>query len=322
MTFQTPLSSEKHVYDRATKIKLVKQAFTNINETRIHRNELIVFCPKHFHHKPKLEINVENNIFHCWVCNYSGLVPRLLKEVSRIDLAALYMPLMGLHKAESESASEGILVPPKGTYGLSLSNEQVCKIQHKINITKSDIIKGGIGISEELPYKDRIIFPSFNKNGKLNYFLTRSFVEDKYKYITCKLSPKSIIFNELYVNWNKPLILTESVKTHFKMIDYCNFVPILGSTIHQDSKLLSEMILNGTKEVILMFDRDAEERQFAAAKMMINFGIDVKMVTDLMGAQQPDNLDVDQILQAVKNSRPVLSTQDIVKLKIAKKAGK
>ena len=35
-------------------------------------NELLFACPKCNHHKNKLSVNIERDVFKCWVCEYSG----------------------------------------------------------------------------------------------------------------------------------------------------------------------------------------------------------------------------------------------------------
>lgn len=229
---------------------------------------------------------------------------------------------MGLHRTGVKSDTESVLVPPRGIFGARLTSQQKDRIRTQIPVTDSDIIKAAIGISVDEKYQNRIILPSFDKNGKINYFTTRSFFNEKNKYISCEKSSKSIIFNELYVNWKKPIVLVESAKTHFKMIDYCNFVPILGSNLHKDSKIVSEMILNDTPEIVLMFDLNASEKQFAAAKMLLGLGFNIKTVSLFKNnAIQPDEMSVDDILECATNAQAISSSKDILKAKIARKAG-
>ena len=48
------------------------------------------------------------------------------------------------------------------------------------NITTQDILKYNIGYCDYGRYSNMIIIPSYDNNGKLNYFTARSFEKDPY----------------------------------------------------------------------------------------------------------------------------------------------
>ena len=41
-------------------------------------DELLFHCPRCEHHKRKLSLNIDKNVFKCWVCDYKG------KDIYRI----------------------------------------------------------------------------------------------------------------------------------------------------------------------------------------------------------------------------------------------
>ena len=51
------------------KLKIVKKSLGNYYESN---DELLFFCPKCNHHKRKLSINLDKNVFKCWICDYRG----------------------------------------------------------------------------------------------------------------------------------------------------------------------------------------------------------------------------------------------------------
>ena len=67
-------------------------------------------------------------------------------------------------------------------------------------ITNKDIIKYNIGYCEDGEYRNRIIIPSYDSNGNLNYFVGRDFYDSKLKYKNPKVS-KDIIGFDLFINW-------------------------------------------------------------------------------------------------------------------------
>ncbi len=106
---------------------------------------------------------------------------------------------------------------------ISLSNEVENKIAQieakhalkflkKRGITQDDIIKYNIGFCKEGKYEYRVIIPSYDSLGKLNYFIARDYKEPSLrKYKNPPTSAKDVIGWELYINWDAPIILVEPV---------------------------------------------------------------------------------------------------------------
>ena len=60
-------------------------------------------------------------------------------------------------------------------------------------------------------YRVSIIIPTYNKDGRLNYFTARSFDKNAYiKYRNPKVS-RDIIPNEHLINWRLPIIICVSI---------------------------------------------------------------------------------------------------------------
>ena len=60
-------------------------------------------------------------------------------------------------------------------------------------------------------YRRRVIMPSFDEVGDINYFVARTIDQDdkKMKYINAKVSKKNVIFNEINIDWDRELTLVE-----------------------------------------------------------------------------------------------------------------
>jgi DNA primase len=219
-----------------------------------------------------------------------------------MDLAALYLELMGVWVAPADNELLPVAIPKDSIFIKDWPDSLTDFVLQKFNIEYTDAHKGRLAYCQSGEFCDRIIFPSFDRDGKLNYFTSRALSDNVWaKYINCGRSQKDIIFNELYVDWSRDVILTESVKTHIKMFDFANYIPILGTKIQKKSKFINEFILNGNNNVILMFDRNAIHEQNQAAKILLKFGFNVKIVND-MAVEQPDQLTCEQIEQLVKNA--------------------
>jgi hypothetical protein len=156
-----------------------------------------------------------------------------------------------------------------------------------------------IGICEYGKYKDRIIFPSFNNFGNLNFFSTRAIYDQNIKYIDCEAKKSGIIFNELFVNYKKPILITEGIKTYLKYFDSINIVSILGSSLNESYALFQEMVLNDIPGVFVGLDPDASKKALNIATRFYKYEIPTRVVDF---PTQPDEMDKDSFLGCVINS--------------------
>ena len=141
-------------------------------------------------------------------------------------------------------------------------------------ITEKDIIKYNIGYCKEGLYARRIIIPSYNSDGSLNYFVSRSYYPDeKMKYKNPPIS-KNVIAFESHVNWNEPIILCEGV---FDAITIRrNAIPLLGK--FPSKELVQKIFLSGVSDIIISLDNDAINEALKAAEYFRKNGIHVKMM--------------------------------------------
>ena len=130
-------------------------------------------------------------------------------------------------------------------------------------------------ISNEYEYVNRIIFPSFCEDMKLNYFLSRTYDEtEKRKYKNCKIQRKDIIFNEHLIEWDRQVVLVEGVFDAIKAGD--NSIPMLGSWIDESHYLFKKIVQERTP-VVLGLDPDAIEKTMKIAKNLKQYGINVRI---------------------------------------------
>jgi len=84
---------------------------------------------------------------------------------------------------------------------------------------------------------------------------------------------KDIIFNELYLEWDEELIIVEGAFDAIKAGK--NSVPILGSTLRQESRLFTKIVENDTP-VLVALDPDAEKKAMRLIKDLLEYGIEVR----------------------------------------------
>ena len=202
--------------------------------------EHLYTCPYCNHHKKKFSINFEVNVFKCWVCDVRGrdirrVVRRFgsfikLKEwdkvAATIDFSSLQFDLFA---EEEPSAPQRLNLPEEFktlTGKCSVVDRIPLSYLSNRGIDTYDLLQYKIGYCAEGEYEGRVIVPSFDINGYVNYFIARSYTGDWMRYKNPNFF-RDIIFNELSIDWDSDVMLVEGV---FDAIVAGNAVALLGST--------------------------------------------------------------------------------------------
>jgi DNA primase len=115
------------------------------------------------------------------------------------------------------------------------------------------IEKYGIGFCDKGNHVGRIVVPSYDINGELNYYVARSWdSHTKFKYKNPEAEKDKIIFNEKLINWDNDIYLVEGVFDGF-FLD--NSIPMLGK--HMSEMLFDKVYNNAKGNVIIALDGDA-----------------------------------------------------------------
>ena len=141
--------------------------------------------------------------------------------------------------------------------------------------------------------------PSFNENGYANYFIARSYGDAWPRYKNPPAS-RDIIFNELYINWDEDLIIVEGV---FDAIKAGNAIPLLGSTLRENSALFQAIVKSGNR-VFLALDEDASKKARSIAHLLLKYGIEVYEV-DTSGVEDVGDMSKDDF-QSRKNNAAIV----------------
>ena len=144
----------------------------------------------------------------------------------------------------------------------------------KRGITDDDIFRYQIGYCDDGPYAERIIIPSYDIKGNMNFFVGRSFEADVYMKYKFPMVSKDIIPFELYINWNLPIILCEG---GFDMISIKrNVIPLLGKQI--SNALKKKLISSKVKTIYVVLDNDALKDAIEHCRDLISYGKEVYLV--------------------------------------------
>lgn len=248
-------------------------------------NEQAHHCPFCHHHKKKLQVNLDTQYWHCWVCDSKGRSIESLLRKLHVDKSQL-SKIIGVYgeytPTNSDTKEEVVnLTLPKEFKPLYLKpksinpnyNQAIHYLKQR-NIQIDDILKYNIGYCENGLYGGRIIVPSYNEDGNLNYFVARSFYEDAtMKYKNPPVSRDVIVFDN-QINWEEPITLVEGVFDSFSVKR--NVIPILGKFIPRTLK--KKIFDRGVKEITIMLDSDAISDSTKHTEYFMKNGIKVRNV--------------------------------------------
>jgi hypothetical protein len=292
--------------EEAKKLGILKEVFGQCHKSG---SEWLFHCPKCNHRKSKLSVNIEKNVFKCWVCSYRGnSIYRLVRKHGgflhrqawealgeSIDLStSLYEELFG---EPDKATEEQTLKLPKEFQ--SLANKTLpfsaigpMKYLKSRGITKEDIVKWKIGYCSRGDYASRIIIPSFNLDGRVNYFIARSYNDDWKKYKNPPSLSKDIIFNHLYVDWKNDLVIVEGA---FDAVKAGNAIPLLQSSLREDSVLFQEIVKHDTP-VYIALDPEAEKEAMTLIRNLLLYGVEVHKI-DVSGFEDVGAMDKEEFEQ-------------------------
>jgi hypothetical protein len=239
--------------------------------------------------KYNLEVNIQKQVFQCWKCSsmdedMKGSITKLIRMYGNEKLLSEYKDIIRsirdselykLHFNDSDFnidtsiiEKEDLKFPPsfrlfkkdgKNNYG-------ALKYLQDRGIDWNIIERYKIGFTEReeddkmRKYSYRVIIPSYNALGELNYWVGRDYLpkSDKFnlrtKYANPQVKKTEIIFNEEKVNWDADITLVEGAFDH---IVVPNSIPLLGKALDKDYKLYWDLITKANARINIFLDADA-----------------------------------------------------------------
>ena len=277
---------------------------------RTSKGNISYHCPFCNHHKLKLEINFTenkegNNPWNCWVCNTKGkklyylfkklkTPPEKYQELSKLTKTNI--------KIDDITYEEKIELPKEFkpiVNNKDLIAKQAYSYLKKRNITDDDIIKYNIGYCNFGKYRNMVIIPSYDENGELNYFISRSFEKDAFiKYRNPDYS-RDIIPFELFINWNSPLILCEGAFDAIAIKR--NAIPLLGKNLQKT--LLKKIITSSVEKIYIALDTDAMKQSLRHCEYLMNQGKKVYLVE--LDGKDPSEMGFSYFTNLIQNTLPL-----------------
>ena len=292
------------------KLKIVKEFLGSFYKSK---DEFLFHCPKCKHHKKKLSLNFDKNVFKCWICDYVGKdIGRLVYSYGNSDTKSQWRTLTGVvdFSEVDEVEDEKIVVKLPEEF-ISLTSKQVNPLSIMVRqylksrgLTRDDLVWWKMGYCPDGEYGKRIIIPSFDISGEVNYFIARSYTPGDWQRYKNPPAERDFIFNELYLDWNKDITIVEGV---FDAIVAGNAIPLLGSTLRENSYIFQKIIANCDK-VYIALDDDAKSKEFKISDLFRLYGVDVYRI-DTSGFGDVGEMDK-KTFQTRKKTAEVLSLDD------------
>jgi hypothetical protein len=271
---------------------------------------LAVSCPKCKNsQKKKLAIRLDDDRVHCWVCGLGGRLISILVQY-RPSLVHEYVTrFVGsnvtllkhdpIEKQVVLPADYRLLAPLMG------SNEPTIKwavnyLKHR-GLTERDLWYFKFGVSTDTTMRRRVIMPSFDGEGILNFYTGRAIDSGTFrKYMNCDTEKKAVIFNEINLDWSRELTLVEGPFDLTKCDE--NATCLLGSSFTEDSALFS-MVFKHMTPIVLALDCDMVNKTWQRiARMLSNYDIPVKIL-DLGSFKDVGEMTKKQFLDAKASAR-------------------
>ena len=299
-------------------IQLLDKVLSSKGQSLSKTNEYMYWSPFVQHHKPKLQVNIQTGKWHCWVSNQGGHnLYQLFKKVGAgyNDFKELNQLLgdTSFYQKDKDKKSEVIQLPQEmkslsDPFDKSIIKEHAIRFLRKRGFDSEDIARYNLGYCSEGPYNNRIIIPSYDSDGKLNYFVGRDFYNSNFKYKNPPF-PKDVIGFDLYVNWSLPIILVEGVFDAMSIKN--NSIPLFGKTILP--KLYGKIIENKVKDIFIILDSDAFNDAIQMTEKFVNEGINVNFVK--LDGQDPNDLGYEKMITKIHESLP-MNFKTLMEMKI------
>jgi len=299
-------------------IQLIDKVLNSKGQSLSKTNEYMWWSPFVTHHKPKLQVNIQTGKWHCWVSNQGGHnLYQLFKKVGAgYDDFTLLNQLLGdvsFYQKDKDKKSEVIQLPKEykslsDDSDTSIIKQHAIRFLRKRGFNSEDILRYNLGYCTEGAYNNRIIIPSYDSEGKLNYFVGRDFYNSNFKYKNPPF-PKDIVGFDLYVNWSLPIVLVEGVFDAMSIKG--NAIPLFGKSILP--KLEKKITEKRVNSIFIVLDGDAFNDAIQMVEKFTDNGISVNFVK--LDGQDPNDLGYRKMIDKIHEAVP-MNFKTLMEMKI------
>jgi len=257
--------------DESLVVDILENIFGDSRYHNTMRSQISFDCPVCSHDikglekgdgKGNLEVNYNQHVFKCWACaethNTKGHLGYLIERYGGKKDKEYYDLIRPDSHEKKEKTYKKLELPKEykkfsEVHRVHVARREAYNYLKKRGVTDEMIERYDIGFVDSGEFAGRIIIPSYDLKGELNYFIARSWYKrEKIKYKNPEAPKELLIFNESRINWEKDVYLVEGV---FDGLFVPNSIPLLGKFL---SDVLWEALYDRTNARIkICLDGDA-----------------------------------------------------------------
>jgi DNA primase len=247
-------------------VELLEEVLGNYGLHYPNRGQISFNCPvcDDGRNKHNLEVNYIDNVYKCWSCGDSegthGALGKIFDKYGNKKQKKLYQVFKPETVVKREKKKKTLKLPEGFTLFKNSSTvypvrKQAINYLHNRGISDYMIEKYQIGFCDKGDHAGRIVIPSYDSKGELNYYIARSWNPmSRAKYKNPEAEKDKIIFWENLIDWDRDIYLVEGA---FDGLFLDNAIPMLGKHM---SELLFDTIYKKAKgDIIICLDADAWE---------------------------------------------------------------
>ena len=269
-------------------------------------------CAPSDHNKRKLVIRVADDVNHCWTCGWkSHTVAPLIRRFGTSSQLLRYKEEFaprGTTEKFDDTPQKKKLELPDDFCLLTLASftdpdvKATWSYLRSRGVTQKDAWYYKLGISNEYRWKRRVIIPSFDSEGDLNFYVARNIDpgDRRPRYDGPDEDKLPIIFNEINIDWTKKLVICEGAFDLMKCGE--NAVPLLGSDLNEQSRLFNQIVLHNTP-IALALDGDMWNTKMPRmVKKLQEYDVSVEVV-DVRNWEDPGKMTKQQFKVALDEAK-------------------
>lgn len=244
--------------------------------------------------KFNLEINIFKGVYMCWSCcsvdeTMKGPIRRLIKKYGNSEILSRYESIINdirnnalyrlpQYEGMFQLLEEKILTLPSTFTNIPNINKckkNVKEYLEKRGITQEIIDKYNIGYTTwdepEYKYKNRIIIPSYDSDGNLNYWVGRDYTDKApNKYCNCEgIQKTGIVFQESNIQFDADITLVEGA---LDCVYGNNTIALLGKQLDNDNAVVNILKEKANANIIICLDGDTTIKETKKIYDVLNKG--------------------------------------------------
>lgn len=280
-------------------------------------DNIAFFSPFINHYKPKLEINLKTGSWHCWVSDAKGRsIVTLFKKLNLSkDKFEQLQKINSTNRITVDNKSTEEIVTLPSEYQISWQQKNTPEYRNAIrylqsrNVSLFDMIRYRIGYCDSGEYSGKIIIPSYDELGRLNYFISRAYyAADSRKHKNPKVS-KDIVGFEMLINWEEPIVICEGAFDAIAIKR--NAIPLFGKVI--PTSLQKKIIEMHVKDIYICLDSDALKNAVDIAEQFMNEGLNVYFIK--LTDKDPSELGYEAMCKLIKFANP-MTFENLIQLRM------